>query len=244
MLPVREIALVVLLALSVYIFLAIVSYSPDDPAWSFSGTDLAVSNLVGRSGAFTADIILVLFGRISYLLPLALVIAGVMVLRPAREPWTLPLFSIRFCGWLAVVVSACVLARLHVAPTTVLPAGPGGVVGEGLASTGLPVLGWIGLTLIAVAVMLIGAQAALGFSWIAVAEATGKGVHKVARMVVAAVDAAAGMARSLWKRVAAVEPETRRVAVSPKKRSPRVTASRPKEGGRGEDRRDAAADGR
>ena len=228
MLPVREIALVVLLALSVYIFLAIVSYSPDDPAWSFSGTDLAVSNLVGRSGALAADIILFLFGRISYLLPLALAIAGAMVLRPARQLWTLPLFSIRFCGWLAVVVSACVLARLHVAPTTVLPAGPGGIVGEGLASTGLPVLGWVGLTLIAVAVMLIGAQAALGFSWIAVAEATGKGVHKVARMVVAAVDAAAGMARSLWKRVAAVEPETPRVAVSPKKRSPRVTASRPR----------------
>ncbi len=228
MLPVREIALVVLLALSVYIFLAIVSYSPDDPAWSFSGTGLAVSNLVGRSGALAADIILFLFGRISYLLPLALVIAGVMVLRPARQPWTLPLFSIRFCGWLAVVVSACVLARLHVAPTTVLPAGPGGVVGEALASTGLPVLGWVGLTLIAVAVMLIGAQAALGFSWIAVAEATGKGVHKVARMVVAAVDAAAGMARSLWKRVAAVESETPRVAVSPKKRSPRVAASRPR----------------
>ena len=231
MLPVREIALVLLLALSAYIFLAIVSYSPDDPAWSFSGTDLAVSNLVGRSGAFAADIILLLFGRISYLLPLALAIAGVMVLRPAREPWTLPLFSIRFCGWLAVVVSACVLARLHVAPTTVLPAGPGGVVGEGLASTGLPVLGWVGLTLIAVAVMLIGAQAALGFSWVAVAEVTGKSVHKVARIAVAAVDAAAAMALSLWRTLAARvvrEPETRPVAVAPKKRSPRVTASRPR----------------
>ncbi len=227
-LPVREIALVLLLALSAYIFLAIVSYSRFDPAWNFAGTNLAVSNLVGRSGAFAADIILSLFGRISYLLPLALVIAGVKLFRPAQQTWTLPLFSVRFCGWSAVVVSSCVLARLHVARTADLPAGPGGVVGEGLASTGLPVLGWVGLTLIAVAVMLIGAQAALGFSWIAVAEATGKGVHKVARMAVAAVDAAAGMARSLWKRVAAVEPETRRVAVSPKKRSPRVTASRPR----------------
>ena len=78
----------------IYIFLAIVSYSPDDPAWSFAGTDLAVSNLVGQSGAFAADVILFLFGRISYLLPLALAIAGVKVLRPAEETWTLPLFSI------------------------------------------------------------------------------------------------------------------------------------------------------
>ena len=231
-LPVREIGLVLLLALSIYIFLAIVSYSPNDPAWTFSGTDLAVSNLVGKSGALVADIILFFFGRISYLLPLALVVAGVKVLRPARKPWTLPLFSIRFCGWLAVVVSACVLARLHVAPTAALRAGPGGVVGEALASTGLPVLGWVGLTLIAVAVMLIGAQAALGFSWVAVAEATGKGVHNVARITVAAVDVAARMARSVWssllKSAAAGEQETRRVAAAPKKRSPRVTASRPR----------------
>ena len=227
-LPVREIGLVLLLALSVYIFLAIVSYSPDDPAWSFSGTDLAVSNLVGKSGALAADIILSLLGRISYLLPLALVVAGVKVLRPARKPWTLPLFSIRFCGWLAVVVSACVLARLHVAPATVLPAGPGGIVGDGLAAMGLPVLGWVGLTLIAVAVLLIGVQAALGYSWVAVAETTGKGVHNTARMAVAGVDAAVRMVRSLWIKTAAREPETRRVAVAPKKRSPRVAASRPR----------------
>ena len=233
-LPLREIALVLLLALSVYILLAIASYSPTDPAWTIAGTDLAVSNLVGRSGAFAADVILFLFGRISYLLPLALVIAGLKVLRPAADPWALPLFSIRFCGWLAVVVSACVLAHLHVAPTEALRAGPGGVVGQGLASLGLSALGWIGLTLIAVAVFLIGAQAALGYSWFAVAEATGKGVHKAARMAVAGVDAATGMARSLWKKAMAGKPHTRRVAPSPKtaksakKRAPRVTGSRAK----------------
>ena len=231
-LPVREIALVLLLALAVYVFLAIVSYSRFDPGFNFAGTDLAVTNLVGRSGAFAADIILSLFGRISYLLPLALVIAGVKLLRPAREVWTLPLFTIRFCGWVAVVVSACILARLHVARTAELPAGPGGEVGDWLAALGLPALGWVGLTLIAVAVLLIGAQAALGYSWVAVAEATGKGVHNVARMAVEAVDVAARMARSLWsslwRSAAAGEPETRRVAAAPKKQSPRVTASRPR----------------
>ena len=220
-LPLREIALVVLLALAVYVFLAIASYSEHDPAWSFSGTDLAVSNLVGKSGAFVADIILLLFGRISYLLPLALVVAGVKILRPASKSWTWPLFSIRFCGWLAVVVAACVLARLHVEPTTVLRAGPGGIIGDGLSSMGLPVLGWIGLTLIAVAVLLIGAQAALGYSWVAVVEATGKGVHRVAHLVVAAVDAAARMARSMWQKALAGKPDARRVATPPKKRSTR-----------------------
>ena len=228
-LPVREIALVLLLALAVYVFLAIASYSEHDPAWSFSGTNLTVTNLVGKSGAFVADIILILFGRISYLLPLALVVAGVKVLRPAPKPWTWPLFGIRFCGWLAVVVSACVLARLHVAPTSVLRAGPGGIVGDALASMGLPVLGWVGLTLIAVAMLMIGAQAALGFSWVAVVEATGKGVHRVAHMAVAAVDAAARMARSLWSKALAAKQDAGLVAPPAKKRSARrVSASRSK----------------
>ena len=235
-LPVREIALVLLLALAAYIFLAIVSYSPEDPAWSFSGTDLAVSNLVGKSGAFAADIILFLFGRISYLLPLALAFAGLKVLQPAREPWSVPLFSIRFCGWLAVVVAACVLAQMHVAPTEALRAGPGGIVGEGLTSLGLPVLGWVGLTLIAVAVLLIGAQAAIGYSWIAVAEVTGRGVHRVGRLVVAGLDAAFGIVRSSLHGKTADKPETRRARGSSatrtrkptakSRRSPRVTRSR------------------
>ena len=227
-LPLREIALVLLLALAVYIFLAIVSYSPHDPGWSFSGTDLAVSNLVGRSGAFVADIILFMSGYVSYMLPLALAFTGVKVLRPAREPWTVP-FSIRLCGWLAVAVSACVLARMHLAPTEALRAGPGGVVGEGLVLLGLPILGWVGLTLIAVAVLLIGAQAAIGYSWVVVAEVTGKGVYGAARALVAVLDAAASYARSLWKREAG-ESETGRVAVSPrraKKRSPRMSVGQP-----------------
>ena len=238
-LPVREIALVLLLAFAAYIFLAIVSYSPEDPAWSFSGTDLAVSNLVGRSGAFAADVILFLFGRIAYLLPLALAIAGVKVLRPGLETWTLPLFSIRCCGWLAVVVSGCVLARLHVVPTTALRAGPGGMVGEGLAALGLPGLGWVGLTLMAVAVLLIGLQAALGYSWFVVAEVTGRGVHRVARVLVAAVDTGAGTAQSLWarawsKQAARGVPETRGSAVARAragKRSPGVAVSQPRTGG-------------
>ena len=228
-LPVREIALVLLLALAVYVFLAIASYSEHDPAWSFSGTDLTVTNLVGKSGALVADIILYLFGRISYLLPLALVVAGVKVLRPAPKPWTWPLFGIRSCGWLAVVVSACVLACLHVAPTTVLRAGPGGIVGDALASMGLPVLGWVGLTLIALVMLMIGAQAALGFSWVSVVEATGKGVHRVTHMAVAAVDAAARMARSLWNKALAAKADAGHVGTPAKKRpARRVPASRSK----------------
>ena len=39
--PVREIALVAVLAVAIYVLLSIGSYSPFDPAWTVAGSDLA-----------------------------------------------------------------------------------------------------------------------------------------------------------------------------------------------------------
>ena len=182
MLPVREIALTLLLAASVYVFLAIVSYSHLDPAWSFSGADTATANLVGESGALVADITLFAFGWIAYMLPLALLVGGLRLLRRSGEPWSWPVFGTRFLGWLAAAVAACVLVDMHVATTVPLPGdtGPGGIVGGWLTRAGLPVLNWTGVTLVAVAVLLVGVQAALGYSWIRVAEGTGRSLHQIA----------------------------------------------------------------
>ena len=186
LLPVREIGLVALVALAVYLLLAIGSYSPLDPAFSFAGSNLAVSNLVGKSGAFTADVMLFAFGWPAYLVPLGVAWAGVQLLRrglPGSKSW--PRLAIRLVGFLAVLVSICVLAHLHFAGGENLPAGGGGAVGASLANAGLPMLNWVGLTLCMLLVLLIGSQATLGYSWLSVVEATGRGVHFAALGVVA-----------------------------------------------------------
>ena len=181
--PVREIALILLLAASVYVFLAIVSYSHLDPAWSFSGASTATTNLVGESGALVADIVLFTFGWVAYALPLALLAGGLRLLRRTAAPWSWPVFGTRLAGWLAAATAACVLVDLHVATTAQLPgnAGPGGVVGDWLGSTGMPFLNWAGVTLVALAVLMIGIQAALGYSWIRIAEGTGRSLHQISR---------------------------------------------------------------
>ena len=182
-LPFREIGLFALLALACYLLLAIASYSPMDPAWTFAGTDLAVRNLVGASGAFTADVALLAFGWAAYLLPVALVGAAFGLLRRRRGEANLAVVAaVRGIGLMAAVVALCVLARLHAGGGGDLPAGPGGAVGQAIVAAGLPVLGWIGMTLGGVALLCIGSQAAIGYSWLAVAEHTGRGIHGFAQV--------------------------------------------------------------
>ena len=56
--PVREIGLVGLTAAALYALIAIASYSPLDPAFTFSGDGGEVKNLTGKSGAWFADVML------------------------------------------------------------------------------------------------------------------------------------------------------------------------------------------
>ena len=186
--PIREIGLVGLGAAALYTLLAIVSYSPMDPSFTYSGNGAEVQNLVGRSGAWFADVMLYLFGMVAYLFPLALVVIGWRLVRGALEPISWPIVSIRGLGWLSLIVSACVLAQVHFTSAMAMPAGVGGVLGEWLALIGEPVFGWVGLTLLCLAGLLIGAQAAAGFSWLDVAEVTGRWLHLSSQSVVSFVD--------------------------------------------------------
>ena len=54
--PVREIGLIGLTATALYTLLAMASYSPTDPSFTFSGSGGDVRNLVGPSGAWFADV--------------------------------------------------------------------------------------------------------------------------------------------------------------------------------------------
>ena len=201
---IRQVALVALAALALYALLAIASYSPNDPAATFADPDATVSNWVGKSGAWVADIALLVFGWVAYLLPLALALAAVRT-RLTTPPWSWPLVGARAFGWLGMALAACVLTEMHVAraPGLELPAnaGPGGALGASLVALTLPALNWPGVTLVALAVLLVSTPAALGWSWLELCEALGKGLHR-----------SAALARL---GALALRPERRRVRVSP-----------------------------
>ena len=179
--PLREIGLVAVVALAVYVFLALGSHSPTDPAWSVAGSDLAVENLVGQSGAWTADVVLYGFGLGAYLLPLCLVAGAVPLIRRHRRfPWSWAEVPVRGGGFVAALVATCLLLRLHVDVGDAMPAGVGGALGDSIARLGLPLLNVAGLTLCSLAAFAVGIQAMLNYSWLDVLESVGRGVYAVA----------------------------------------------------------------
>ena len=179
--PFREIGLVAVLALAVYVLLALGSHHPTDPAWTVAGSELAVENLAGKSGAWTADIVLYAFGWGAYLLPVCLLAAAIPLLRQHRRtPWTWAEAPVRGGGFVAVLLATCLLIRLHVEAGDAMPASAGGALGDSIARVGLPVLNVPGLTLCALAVFVAGTQAMLNYSWLGVLERVGRSVYAVA----------------------------------------------------------------
>ena len=179
--PFREIGLVAVLAFAVYVLLALGSHHPTDPAWTVAGSELAVENLAGRSGAWTADIVLYAFGWGAYLLPVCLLAAAIPLLRHRRRtPWTWAEAPVRGGGFVAVLVATCLLMRLHIEAGDAMPASAGGALGDSVARVGLPVLNVPGLTLCALAVFMAGTQAMLNYSWLGVLERLGRSVYGVA----------------------------------------------------------------
>ena len=179
--PFRELGLIGFGVVALYLLLAVATHSPADPSFSLSVDVEAgqVRNWAGSSGAYVSNLLLFVFGLVAYLLPLAVLVLGAwLIYRPLSRPaWFTA--SVRSAGWLAVTLCACILMESHVPAVSGLPASAGGVLGLSLVEVGLPVLGKAGLTLLGLAGVLAGAQAAMGFSWLDVAEWVGRGIHRL-----------------------------------------------------------------
>ncbi len=160
--------------LAFFLLLAIASYSPEDPSFNYTGSNTDTHNLVGTSGAYLADILLFLFGWVAYLLPLGLIYGGLAALRTRHLKADVVIIGVRASGWIASLLCACVLMHLHNASGHALPAGSGGVLGLALGEQGAEVFGLVGLTVLCIAGVLVGVQAAVGFSWLEMTEMLGR----------------------------------------------------------------------
>src|SRR5246500_4398059 len=69
----RESAIIALGIVALVLLLALLTYSPDDPGFSFTGNSAPVHNRIGVIGAWLADLLFFLFGRPAFLFVLVLV---------------------------------------------------------------------------------------------------------------------------------------------------------------------------
>ncbi len=210
----REAALVLLLAVAGLMLLALVTYDPKDPGWSYEAATPGVANQGGIFGAYFADVSLYLFGYLAYLLPVLIVALGVRVYRwqRAAQPVRWGLLGVRFAGFVLAVLAGDVLAYYHVEPVTgTVPMASGGAVGTAVGAALRDGFGFDGATLLSLAFCLAGVTVFSGLSWIQLMDAVGRWVLRMG----AACRRGLGSLRRRWAdRRKARPPEPMPVAAS------------------------------
>jgi S-DNA-T family DNA segregation ATPase FtsK/SpoIIIE len=171
----RESAMWVFGALAIIMMLALLSYSPDDPGFSHTGSGAGkLHNLIGAAGAWFADLAFYLFGTAAYLFPLMALLVGwfLCLNRAAAESIDKHVVVLRSAGFLVALATSCGLATLHFGHPA-LRETAGGVLGQ-LVGLGLEsVLGLLGATLILLSLWLAAISLFTGMSWLAVMDWVG-----------------------------------------------------------------------
>lgn len=165
-----------LIALSLYLLLALVTYSPSDPGWSYTSDASHIRNAGGRFGAFAADLLFYLFGYLAYLFPLLVGFWGLRVLRErhAGLAGNWPMFSLRLVGFILTMLAGTALAWMHFSGNgSVLPGDAGGILGQVVGRASLDAFNPLGGTLVLVALFLIGMTIFTDLSWIRLSEKLG-----------------------------------------------------------------------
>lgn len=170
--------------------LSLLTYSPQDAAWSTSGTGEPLHNRLGRLGAWLADLSYYLLGFSAWWC----FAAGVRVWLSALARWMrgpeLPqsepaakaslgsrLASGRTAFWFGMVLLLCASATLEwsrlYSLEARLPGTAGGVLGYFVGPFSVKWLGFLGSALVAITLGVVGSALVFRFSWGHVAERIG-----------------------------------------------------------------------
>jgi DNA segregation ATPase FtsK/SpoIIIE, S-DNA-T family len=195
----RESAIIAMAIVALVLFMALVSYSPDDPGYFYTGSSSAVHNRIGVIGAWLADMLFSLFGRPAFLFPLVLGAACWGLQRRMKaEPSSRANTLVRIAGFVLVLVASCALTTLHWQPG-VLRQSAGGVVGSAVGGGLAAGLNFLGATLLMIAAWMAGLSLAFGVSWLTIMDrlgaATWEGVAWVRGRFASRRDAAEGRER-------------------------------------------------
>jgi len=170
----KEGGFLLLLAVSAFFLMALLSYSPEDPSWGYVGPRDHALNAGGPAGAWFASVLFSLVGIIAYLLPVMIAWAGWMMFRERNEEASqLHLSIARWRGFFLTLVGATALSTLHVKVGTSLPEGAGGILGQLSRDLTVVALSRPGASLLMLAAFLIGFTLFTGISWLAVMDAIG-----------------------------------------------------------------------
>ncbi|WP_277186118.1 DNA translocase FtsK [Caballeronia sp. BR00000012568055] len=180
-----EIRWILQVALGLFLVMALLSYSRKDPSWTHAVSVDHISNWAGRFGAYTSDILLLVFGLSSYWL---IVLLGRRIIsnyrritlpaapRDENAPKDRTWLAEAFAFVLVLLASDGIEALRMWSLKLPLPRAPGGVVGDIVARHVSHALGFTGATLFLLIVLGIGLSLYFRFSWLSVCEKVGDGI--------------------------------------------------------------------
>jgi S-DNA-T family DNA segregation ATPase FtsK/SpoIIIE len=212
---VREAAFWLLAAVALVLLLALASFDPSDPSFSYTGEPGRVGNLIGPLGAWVADILFMLFGLPAFLFPVAIAYGAWVAFK--HEPGEAPprsTLALRAVGLVLGIVTSCGLSTLHFDPGS-LQSSAGGVLGSLVGESLAGAASFLGATLLLLAAWFAGVQLFTGVSWLTVMDFVGhwtlRGIHWIRDRVSSARDQAAGR-ESREQREAVVRESKRKAA--------------------------------
>ncbi|KNH09974.1 Cell division protein FtsK [Candidatus Burkholderia brachyanthoides] len=181
---ITEIRWILQIALGLFLVMALLSYSRKDPSWTHAVSVDHISNWAGRVGAYTSDILLLVFGLSSWWLVVLLARRIVVNYQCITEPPVVDENAPKDRTWLAeafafvlVLLASDGIEALRMWSLKVqLPRAPGGVIGDIVARHIAHALGFTGGTLLLLILLAIGLSLYFRFSWLSVCEKVGDGI--------------------------------------------------------------------
>ena len=172
---IREGSLICYFLLALFLLIALISYSPSDPAFFNTGVGSDVENSVGVYGAYISDILFQLLGHLAYAVPLILIYKIYSAFKEAalEEEFSASVFAFQCLGFSLLIFSACGLSAIHFTVSTDLPYLSGGVIGALLVEASIPALAVLGSTLVFFSVFLFGLTITFNISWLEVVDKIG-----------------------------------------------------------------------
>ena len=181
---IREVTWLFGLALSTFIFLALLSFDVRDPGWSYQGAISHVNNAIGPVGAFVSDWMLSWFGYAAFGVAWLPVMVVRWIVRGTQDG---RVWIARALGLILLIPGLCIVLGLHIGSgTTWLPIGTtgGGILG-GVLNQGLVVdFGLTGTALCGLVLSVVGLTIVFSLSWPDVLAATGFTVLELGRSMV------------------------------------------------------------
>lgn len=171
----REGALISAFLLGLVLLVALLSYSPQDPGFTTTGSGDPVENAIGHMGAWLADVLLHMFGYFAYIFPLALGFKVFTLFRDASRDreFSWVVVSLKVMGIVLLVIGACTLTTLHFATPEGSTWPAGGLIGSAMADASVPVLALFGSTLVYLSIFLFGLTVTFEISWLKVVDRIG-----------------------------------------------------------------------